>query len=110
MSTRVVMNRRNFISSAGALLLDPLVAPLVSAQTKATVTAGATPPADTSAADYKLKIQPCTLEISPGVTVKTVGYNGQVPGPMLRLQEGKPVKIDVLNGSDNPDIVHWHGL
>src|SRR5579862_7344641 len=110
MSTRFVMDRRNFISSAGALLLEPLVAPLISAQAKTPATAVATPPADTSAADYTLKIGPCTLEISPGVTIKTVGYNGQVPGPMLRLQEGKPVKIDVVNGSDNPDIVHWHGL
>ncbi|MDE3148580.1 MAG: multicopper oxidase domain-containing protein, partial [Acidobacteriota bacterium] len=45
-----------------------------------------------------------------GVTVKTVAYNGQVPGPLLRLREGVPVAIDVTNSSANPDIVHWHGL
>jgi FtsP/CotA-like multicopper oxidase with cupredoxin domain len=61
-------------------------------------------------ADYTLKIEPCTLEIAPGVTVKTTAYNGQVPGPMLRLREGVSVTIDVTNASANPDIVHWHGL
>jgi FtsP/CotA-like multicopper oxidase with cupredoxin domain len=66
-------------------------------------------PAQTKA-DYTLKIQPCNLEIGPGVVIKTTAYNGQVPGPVLRLKEGVPVTIDVTNGSDHPDLVHWHGL
>jgi FtsP/CotA-like multicopper oxidase with cupredoxin domain len=60
--------------------------------------------------DYTLKIEPTVLELAPGVTVKTTAYNGQVPGPLLRLREGVPVTIDVTNSSANPDIVHWHGL
>jgi FtsP/CotA-like multicopper oxidase with cupredoxin domain len=60
--------------------------------------------------DYTLKIEPCSAEIAPGVVVKTTSYNGQVPGPLLRLREGVPVTIDVTNSSANPDIVHWHGL
>ena len=63
-----------------------------------------------SKADYTLKIEHCDLEIAPGVVVKTTAYNGQVPGPLLRLREGVPVSIDVMNASPNPDIVHWHGL
>jgi FtsP/CotA-like multicopper oxidase with cupredoxin domain len=61
-------------------------------------------------ADYSLRIEPCSLEIGPGVTVKTVAYNGQVPGPLLKLREGVPVNIDVTNASTVDDIVHWHGL
>jgi FtsP/CotA-like multicopper oxidase with cupredoxin domain len=60
--------------------------------------------------DHTLRIEPCSLEIGPGVTIKTIGYNGRVPGPVLRLREGVPVNIDVLNASTKPDIVHWHGL
>jgi FtsP/CotA-like multicopper oxidase with cupredoxin domain len=63
-----------------------------------------------SKADYTLKIEPCSLEIAPGVVVKTTAYNGLVPGPVLRLHEGVPATIDVTNASANPDIVHWHGL
>src|ERR1035438_8333237 len=61
-------------------------------------------------ADYALKIQPTSVELGPGIVVKTTAYNGQVPGPILRLREGVPVAIDVSNASANPDLVHWHGL
>jgi FtsP/CotA-like multicopper oxidase with cupredoxin domain len=61
-------------------------------------------------ADHTLRIEPCSLEIGQGVTVKTIAYNGQVPGPILHLREGVPVSIDVTNASANADIVHWHGL
>lgn len=57
-----------------------------------------------------LTIEPTTLEISPGVTVKTIAYNGQVPGPILTLKENVPVSIDVTNKTGHADIVHWHGL
>ena len=30
---------------------------------------------------FSLRIEPCNLEIAPGVVVKTTAYNGQVPGP-----------------------------
>ena len=61
-------------------------------------------------ADHTLRIEPCKLEIGPGVTVKTLAYNGKVPGPLLRLREGVPVNIDVTNAASEADIVHWHGL
>jgi FtsP/CotA-like multicopper oxidase with cupredoxin domain len=61
-------------------------------------------------ADHALRIEPCNLEIGKGISVKTLAYNGQVPGPLLHLREGVPVTIDVTNGGSNPDIVHWHGL
>jgi FtsP/CotA-like multicopper oxidase with cupredoxin domain len=60
--------------------------------------------------DYTLRIGPVSLEIAPGKTIKTTGYNGTVPGPLLRLREGKPVTINVVNDAGYPDIVHWHGL
>jgi FtsP/CotA-like multicopper oxidase with cupredoxin domain len=61
-------------------------------------------------ADHTLRIEPCALEIGPGITIPTLAYNGQVPGPLLRLREGVPVTIDVTNASSAADLVHWHGL
>jgi FtsP/CotA-like multicopper oxidase with cupredoxin domain len=61
-------------------------------------------------ADYSLRIESCTVDIGPGVSIKTTAYNGQVPGPLLRLREGIPVSIDVTNATANEDLVHWHGL
>src|SRR5579875_1449728 len=35
--------------------------------------------------DLKLRLEPLKLEIGKGVVVQTVAYNGQVPGPTLRM-------------------------
>ena len=101
------MDRRDFLRTGGSALgvgfagaALPLVERIVAA---ASIPIQGKP-------DYTLKIEPCSLELAPGVVVKTTAYNGQVPGPLLRLREGVPVAIDVTNSSANPDIVHWHGL
>jgi FtsP/CotA-like multicopper oxidase with cupredoxin domain len=60
--------------------------------------------------DLQLTIAPCTLDIGHGVQIRTIAYNGQTPGPILRLKKERPVSIDVSNLSPNDEIVHWHGL
>ena len=92
-------NRRDFLASTGTLLAGQALSTVLPAQDR---------PA--GKADHSLRIEPCTLEIGPGIPIKTLAYNGQVPGPLLRLREGVPVTIDVTNASADPDIVHWHGL
>jgi hypothetical protein len=42
--------------------------------------------------------------------IDTFAYNGTVPGPVLRLREGRQVSIDIRNDTDIDDIIHWHGL
>jgi len=61
-------------------------------------------------ADHTIRIAAVSLEIAPGKVIKTTAYNGKVPGPALRLQEGKSVAINVINDSSYPNLVHWHGL
>lgn len=60
--------------------------------------------------DHTIRIAPISLEIAPGKIIKTTAYNGTVPGPVLRLPEGKPVAINVVNESGYPNLIHWHGL
>lgn len=38
------------------------------------------------------------------------GYNGQIPGPLIRVQVGDRVEIVVHNDLPEPTTVHWHGL
>jgi hypothetical protein len=66
-----------------------------------------TPPQE---ADYTIRIAPVSHEIAPGKLIKTTAYNGSIPGPALRLKEGKPVRINVTNDSGYPNLIHWHGL
>jgi FtsP/CotA-like multicopper oxidase with cupredoxin domain len=107
------MNRRSFLRFASVVAARPLFRSLVPAPSGLLCAAqqpAAKKPAPQTAADHALTIKPCTIEISPGVTIKTIGYNGQVPGPLLRLRQGVPISIDVTNESPNQEIVHWHGL
>lgn len=45
---------------------------------------------------------------SPWATVWA--YDGTVPGPTLRVQQGRPARITVENGLDEDTTVHWHGI
>jgi FtsP/CotA-like multicopper oxidase with cupredoxin domain len=91
------MNRRRFMAEAGAALTGAAFARVAPAWAQ-------------GAPDVKLDIAPLELEIAPGKIIHTVAYNGHVPGPLIRWAEGKPIAIDVVNRTDIPEIVHWHGL
>ncbi len=91
------MNRRDFVAGGGAAVLGALVRPQLSWPSPA-------------APDYTLRIGQVTIELAPGKTVRTVAYNDSVPGPVLRLREGVPATIEVLNDTDRDEFVHWHGL
>ncbi len=42
--------------------------------------------------------------------VRCWGFNGSVPGPVLRYRKGEQVRILVSNGLSVDTAVHWHGL
>lgn len=60
-------------------------------------------------ADYTIRIGTGLVELGPDATVSTKIYNGQFPGPLLRLSEGKRVVVDIQNDTDTPEQLHWHG-
>jgi FtsP/CotA-like multicopper oxidase with cupredoxin domain len=89
------IDRRDFLITTGLALLGAAAKTELWAQTPA---------------DVRLEIAPFKLEIAPKKMIHTVAYNGRVPGPLIRWPEGKPITIDVVNNTDVPEIVHWHGL
>jgi FtsP/CotA-like multicopper oxidase with cupredoxin domain len=91
------MNRRDFVKLGGAGALSVGAARLLTGQE---------PPK----ADITLRIAPVTVELTPDRIISTIGYNGMSPGPVLRMREGTPVTVDVVNDTDVPEQVHWHGL
>jgi len=38
------------------------------------------------------------------------GYEGQVPGPLLRLKRGTELRVRLINELPEPTLIHWHGL
>jgi FtsP/CotA-like multicopper oxidase with cupredoxin domain len=65
---------------------------------------------DSRDADITLRIGEVTVELAPRRSVKTLAYNGETPGPVLRATEGKPVVVDVWNDTGEHEMVHWHGF
>ena len=43
-------------------------------------------------------------------TVKRLAYNGQIPGPVLKVQKGSKVTINFTNNIDMETALHSHGL
>jgi FtsP/CotA-like multicopper oxidase with cupredoxin domain len=92
----------------GSLALAKAAAPkLLTAQQAMQMAAQAIP---STKADYTLRIAPVTVELAPDHILSTIGYNGSSPGPVLRMREGKPITVDVINDTDVPELVHWHGM
>ena len=60
--------------------------------------------------EFELVAQPARWEILPGVGVDAFAYNGQVPGPTIRLTEGDTLRVTLHNELDEPTSIHWHGL
>jgi len=45
-----------------------------------------------------------------GKAVPTWGYNGSLLGPVLKMQSGKPVTVNIYNRLNEATTLHWHGL
>jgi len=50
------------------------------------------------------------IEVAPGVKYAAWTYNGRVPGPCLRANEGDRIRIRFTNASDHPHTMHFHGI
>ena len=101
---RTGRTRRNFLEAAAGSALLLAGCNRAGAPTTAPSSAPAGP------ADVTLRIAPVLVDIAKDHAISTIGYNGQVPAPLIRLREGVPVTVDLFNDTDAPEFVHWHGL
>jgi FtsP/CotA-like multicopper oxidase with cupredoxin domain len=111
------MKRRTFMALGSVGMLDAgLRAYAAAAPRTASVsinsqnTVGSVPDERTPKADMTITIAPVTVELTPNLIFSTIGYNGTSPGPILRMREGVPQIVDVVNDTDVPEQLHWHGL
>ncbi len=59
---------------------------------------------------YALEASVVRWNILPGTQVMAYAFNGQVPGPRIRITQGDRVRFIVRNNLPEPTSVHWHGL
>ena len=58
---------------------------------------------------FELTVEEVDLKVAPGLTAKVWAYNGQVPGPLIHVQEGDDVEVTMTNNSTLSHTIHWHG-
>ena len=92
------MDRREFLKASGLTTLS----------TQLSMRAHGLP-SDERAADNTIRIGTALIEVGPQRFLSMTAYNGQFPGPLLRLKEGKKTIVDIYNDTDTPEQLHWHG-
>src|SRR5579863_3057368 len=100
----MAIDRRRLLQLGRAATLGSL-APLGACSRRPTAPAGA----PGKRPDYTIRIADAKVELAPGVDVVTTTYNGGFPGPLIRLQEGRRVAVDIHNDTGRPEQLHWHG-
>ena len=104
-----VSRRRLIQGSAGGVATSALVAASgVLDEGNAIALAQATPEPQTH--DFTLTASEFDWDLMADVRVRVWGYNGQMPGPELRVTEGDTVRVTLENDLPVPTTIHWHGV
>jgi FtsP/CotA-like multicopper oxidase with cupredoxin domain len=59
--------------------------------------------------EFKLRIGPVAKQLGRA-KVRMLAYNGSIPGPILKVEQGSEIVVNVENRGDLETTVHWHGL
>ncbi len=60
--------------------------------------------------EYTFVARDKEIEVAPGVFFPAWTYNGRVPGPAIRCQEGDRIRIEFINAGSHPHTIHFHGI
>jgi len=60
---------------------------------------------------FTLVAQKAMVKLGSGDTIEALTYNGQVPGPELRVRQGELVEVTLQNRDIADGVtIHWHGI
>ena len=65
---------------------------------------------DPAIRDFVLTAREADVTVAPGRTWRTWTYNGQVPGPLVRVRQGERLRLRLVNELPEPTTIHWHGI
>jgi CopA family copper-resistance protein len=108
-STFPPLTRRGFIRASAALGLLAGLQRIIPAYAFESTGLKASPAGDSEAngIDLLIREQPLTFGKRRGTAIT---INGTVPGPLVRLREGRDAILRVTNGLKEDTSIHWHGL
>jgi FtsP/CotA-like multicopper oxidase with cupredoxin domain len=108
---RLPPSRRQFLCSASLTAMALACNELrpVSASTQTGMASSQAATGVVASPDFRIEIAEIDWELAPRKRIRTTAYNGQIPGNLIRLNEGKTATIEISNRLDHAEIVHWHG-
>jgi len=59
---------------------------------------------------FELTTKSIKWEVSPGKFVDSYAFNGQIPGPEIRVKQGDKIKIVLKNELPESTSIHFHGI
>ena len=60
--------------------------------------------------NFTLTLENHEMQIFPGTATETMGANGPILGPVLIMEQGEEVSIEVINQLEDTTTMHWHGM
>lgn len=60
--------------------------------------------------EFRFSASPATVNLGAGPDFVAWTYNGQVPGPEIRVREGEIVRVVLKNFLPEGTTIHWHGV
>jgi FtsP/CotA-like multicopper oxidase with cupredoxin domain len=106
-------SRRQVLTGLGLAATTVLLAPALRAQgTPAGTPAGTSAGAPAGAPAEVLTARPGMLRLMGAEAPETavLGYDGSVPGPVLRARRGVPFAVTFRNETTTGQTIHWHGV
>src|SRR5262245_6192562 len=59
---------------------------------------------------FDIEAREAELPLVEGGKLRVWAYNGQVPGPELRIRLGETLRVRFTNRLPQPTTIHWHGV
>jgi len=96
------ITRRTFLKTAAGAGLAACLPPLLPA--------GALAAKNRRVRNFRFKAAPTSVSLGSGPEFKAFTYNGQVPGPEIRVKEGETIRVVLENNLTEATTIHWHGI
>lgn len=68
------------------------------------------PPSGSADTSVALEAAPATVQPGEDTSAESWLYNGEFPGPEIRVAEGDVFEAELTNGLPEETTIHWHGI
>ena len=98
----MTISRREFLKTTAGAGLAACLGPLVSA--------GISEANNRGIKEFRFKATESQVNLGGNSNFTALTYNGQIPGPEIRVKEGETIRVILENDLSEATTIHWHGI